>query len=978
MSVPRICWDHSTIQYATQVDIGGLEVNDTYADAVFRAVHVSLPVLRMRNVSSSTPLTSSATEEDVYNAFTGELTSNEPLLLFITGSKGTGKSHLVRWLKSKIGNPPSWHIVYIEKRNTSLRKVIERILDGIDTESADRLREKLEVASSVITTESEAMDALVARVNHLVKHDQALEIPGLPGLSPVELADVRATTDRLLGDYTFRKALCQEEGPVARIVRLARGGTDPTQSIDEAELHLRESDFMVEPSLFVDTGTHFQQLIDSLRANEGFRSEVAALCDHYLPLAKTEIFTGQTTDLLDVFQDVRRELARRGQELCLYIEDLVLLHGIDKQLAQALTVPADRELCRLRAAIAVTSGYLLSIDTFTDRGIHFTLDIEVDSVESASIQDFVARYLNVGRLTRQQLVELDSNSSVPNACHDCRIVADCHEIFGASPSNFGFFPFNGSAVERLVSLASAGRFQPREILREVIRLPLDAAEAELPQRGQFPSALFAKSLDENRRNVPSDVRARIRQDNPDGSEQEISLRAFYATSPPSLDPALDAIARFLAVQLTEGIETSPSDESFTPLTQPPSATRDDVESWVNGDSYLSGANANKVRRYVCEATIDFMRLGSFGLSIRSPRNGEWRVGTHTLRLADVEIERSQGGGTNRGELQFRIGRTVEEAILIRGILAAQDGGGRLDLMDRGRWALHLNTRIASFAAEISAESSSKSREIADAVQILTLLRQANPEPGSDPTSALPLLLLPRAADDCSQALREFMNATRGVRDEALTLIRDQATAAKGRGKPSVLDVAQLRPLIQRSLGQLDLANEKDSTAPSPLMEAIISKQTQASRALGAQVSAPLGRLSTLLDPEDDLAAAAAPIDKLVRDAHINGLLPHADTLTRYELARDGLDQSAIALYPQLRAAAERGMPSSALWLGRKDVVSILAGLEEYVAVVTQVMNHLEAAAGQSQVNYEETDAVRVIAALRSLADQLDVILNEGN
>jgi len=223
-----------------------------------------------------------------------------------------------------------------------------------------------------------------------------------------------------------------------------------------------------------------------------------------------------------------------------------------------------------------------------------------------------------------------------------------------------------------------------------------------------------------------------------------------------------------------------------------------------------------------------------------------------------------------------------------------------------------------------------------------------------------------------------MNATRGVRDEALTLIRDQATAAKGRGKPSVLDVAQLRPLIQRSLGQLDLANEKDSTAPSPLMEAIISKQTQASRALGAQVSAPLGRLSTLLDPEDDLAAAAAPIDKLVRDAHINGLLPHADTLTRYELARDGLDQSAIALYPQLRAAAERGMPSSALWLGRKDVVSILAGLEEYVAVVTQVMNHLEAAAGQSQVNYEETDAVRVIAALRSLADQLDVILNEGN
>ena len=63
-------------------------------------------------------------------------------------------------------------------------------------------------------------------------------------------------------------------------------------------------------------------------------------------------------DLLDVFEDVREEIASRGQELCLLIEDLVLLHGIDRQLAQALTIPASARLCRLRAAIAVTSGYL--------------------------------------------------------------------------------------------------------------------------------------------------------------------------------------------------------------------------------------------------------------------------------------------------------------------------------------------------------------------------------------------------------------------------------------------------------------------------------------------------------------------------------------------------------------------------------------------------------------------------------------------
>ena len=107
---------------------------------------------------------------------------------------------------------------------------------------------------------------------------------------------------------------------------------------------------------------------------------------------------GQRTDLLDVFEDVREEIAARGQELCLLIEDLVLLHGIDRQLAQALTIPASARLCKLRAAIAVTSGYLASLQTFTDRGLLFTLDIRRDAIGQASLRNFVGRYLNAGRL----------------------------------------------------------------------------------------------------------------------------------------------------------------------------------------------------------------------------------------------------------------------------------------------------------------------------------------------------------------------------------------------------------------------------------------------------------------------------------------------------------------------------------------------------------------------------------------------------
>ena len=128
MSANRVCWSRAAIDFATQVDVGGLEADDPHADAVFRAVHQSLPV-RQESGGGQT----SVSEDDVLRAFTRPITSNEPLLLFVTGEKGTGKSHLVRWLKSRLGSRPAWHVVYIEKRNTSLRRVTERILAGIDT-----------------------------------------------------------------------------------------------------------------------------------------------------------------------------------------------------------------------------------------------------------------------------------------------------------------------------------------------------------------------------------------------------------------------------------------------------------------------------------------------------------------------------------------------------------------------------------------------------------------------------------------------------------------------------------------------------------------------------------------------------------------------------------------------------------------------------------------------------------------------------
>ena len=44
MSANRVCWSRAAIDFATQVDVGGLDSDDPHADAVFRAIHQSLPI----------------------------------------------------------------------------------------------------------------------------------------------------------------------------------------------------------------------------------------------------------------------------------------------------------------------------------------------------------------------------------------------------------------------------------------------------------------------------------------------------------------------------------------------------------------------------------------------------------------------------------------------------------------------------------------------------------------------------------------------------------------------------------------------------------------------------------------------------------------------------------------------------------------------------------------------------------------------
>ncbi|MBW4717519.1 ATP-binding protein [Saccharothrix obliqua] len=976
MSGNRVCWDRSAIEFATQIDVGGLEIGDRRADAVFAAIHQELPLEQVRDAGGER--ISEVTQDGLLKAFTKPIDSNEPRLVFITGLKGTGKSHLVRWLKSRIGARPDWHVVYIEKRNTNLRRVIEHILDGIDTSRAEDLRKALVKAGSEIATDAEAMNALLGRLDHLVTFDQAGELPGLTDFSPAELAELRTTAHRLLGDFTFRAELSKEGGPIHRIVRLAMGNADDAGAQD-SDLHITEQDLSVDPFRFEDAGQQVQQLVRSVIASKELRADLAALCDAYLERAKGDVFTGPNVSLLEVFEDVRREIANRGQELCLFIEDLVLLHGIDKQLAQALTIPANSQLCKLRAAIAVTNGYLASVDTFADRGDHYRINIDLAAIGSRQLRDFVGRYLNAGRLTDEELL-LDNESSTrkqSNACLRCPDRAPCHQVFGASKSGHGFYPFNGQALDRMVELASPGAFQPRQILRHVIREPLEVAEEELPQGGVFPSADFARSLDGVRASVPVEVRGGIHRTNRASPHAELTLRAFYASQPPAIDDSVLRIAKYLGVTLgtsTVDPEGPPSGEdekptpdggvSEDPSPRPsPGPKLDEFDRWTVGE-YITSDTAHRIRNWICETTVAYLLDGPYGLAIGRTGKFSWRIGSYEMRTTDVHIQNASGSNTLTPRNPFPITVTDENALMLRGVHKAALGG-RLDDDAGGTWFFSLQARISRYADKIAHLARQlEDDQLETAVRALTVLRRASDNPGNSVRDALPEMLKPHAP--ANGIVRAFLADSRGVREESLRTLRNHATASKGLGAPSVIDIALVYQAINQHLKERTFAGQPP-TGGGEALTRLQSRLDRAATKAWAEIDELLTSFASLLDPEENLTATRKTIKLLLERSVAAGRLPHRHLKVEYENAEAKVEAAHMNLYRQM----VRISPAKDLWEVKGDPAPALRALRNYAVAADRLLAGLEDSLGHVGVDDVELDVDGLTEQLRALAEDLD-------
>lgn len=959
------CWSRVEIQVATQVDVGGLEFGDAAADAVFDAVHQSVPLGRLDKTRRDDPERVDQTE--VLRDLCQPIASNEPHLRFITGKAGSGKSHLVRWLRTHIPDNPAWHVVYIEKRNTPLRRVIEQILAGIDTQAANELRHSLAQTASRLPTVREAMLALLNQLHQIIEYD---ETPVIDDLSGADLQFMRRQVARLIGELPFKQRLSIPGGPIERITKLAMSGIDPDFDISEDDLQISASDLEVGLGSFEDSSKELQRLVLSLVSTLSMRRATAAIINYHLTRAKAEIFTGRSADLLSVFEEVRRELALQGKELFLFIEDLVLLHGIDTQLAQALTLPTRADLCPIRAVIAVTSGHLERYTTFAERGVQYTMDVDRASLEIDDLRAFVGRYLNAGRVGRKDLAAAaKSGEPIPNRCPKCVHVDRCHATFGVTSEGHGLFPFNAEAVDNLVELASPQGFDPRNILRQVIRSPLEVAEDELQRRGAFPSARFAATLAPTRLVVPVELRNAIASRSA-SAEQEISLRAFYARTPPRLDDSLRAIAETLGVPLTDLGANDAAPEPATATARTPRARPNEIDQWAAGE-FLAGGLARTIRTWILRALGARMQAGPCGLNVRA-LSSEVKVGMISVTFSNIVIPKAGGGGaaTPAGPT-LRFEQNDADATLFKGILSA--ASGNLAGPDGGAWFLHMQKRLAEFEAELIAAAQAHADEsLIEALNILGVMSTVDSTEATTAAEALAVLVQPKRPADLNPVITQLLQGSDALRVQALTELRDRLTQRKGNGAPSVFDAAAVLNALLPAVRLNELsATVGDPTPLEPGMRAFRDRHGALAGQAWDAVQRLLDRLRRYIADDEDFTATADELDKFVSHAHTAGALPQRDSRARYDDLRRKATSDAFKTHRRLLKLAAAGPAPARLWELKRDPSADLNALLDYWQQCDQLLTAYRPDPGNQPSGEEVYDRERLQTALKALADSLE-------
>jgi hypothetical protein len=526
-----ICWQEDAVLATTPRDAASLGYGH------FQAVHHPLRLRRRRLDQRSGGRW--VAEAEIVDALQGRIRPDGYLFIPIVGGSGTGKSHLVRWVRDQTQGVPNWESRYLPKNRTGIRRAIEIVIRGLTGPKIDEAWEALASAPSHTEADDVLAERLLDELALIVSH--ADEPPSDPTSYDGRQRQLREKLKRqlpdVLRDPVVRRKLVEPSAVIPRLVGLAIRGRQEGDGLDDDATHFLDSDLPLTFEEIGDASRGAHTLLGQLATIPDLLVAAVALINEALPSAEKRVSVSGQVDLVEVFRDVRRALLAEGKELVLFIEDLTVLHGIEHEFLDAIVEPArsdDGDMCNLRVIFAVTEGHFDDLDTVRTRcDDAFWLDAPygVEGVDRDEALSFLGRYLNASRLPPVALEraweQRQSNVWPPNACVTCPHREVCHDTFGTSDEGYGLYPFNPAAAGRFVEVLSPDRFDPRDVVRELVNRFLLQAAADMRQ-SEFPSDSLSAPFERDSEPLPPLVAAQLRNLRPTDHQRVINTLRYWS------------------------------------------------------------------------------------------------------------------------------------------------------------------------------------------------------------------------------------------------------------------------------------------------------------------------------------------------------------------------------------------------------------------------------------------------------------------
>lgn len=422
----------------------------------------------------------------------------------VYGEPGTGKSHLIHWLKLRCDDAVRTsedfrdvQSVLIERRNGSLKGALVQIVEQLGDQFSQYL-EKIHSALRQISSETARKELAGQFWLELGPRRRDRDLPPLP-------SDLRHLAECFVAPG-FGEWLCRRGGAIDRLTsRLTEAST-----VEERQTtpQLTVSDFLPSPEYQRQNPPIVLDLIDQFQEDDALCREACTIANGVIREAVLGMTGLTSVDLQNVFFEIRRELARQQKRLVILVEDVSVYQALDQELVVAFEPQVHEGLCDLRVVFGMTDPGLQAIRMMPDNQIQRITYIHSLSGRETrwgddpkELASFMGRYLNTVRLKDSQVQALavarkDGEDVSKSACDSCpfSIRDECHKKFGAvqfEPGvEVGLFPFTLATASQWLSLYSdrtQGNVKrtPRSLLMQLM-FPALEHPGNVPQN--FPPA----------------------------------------------------------------------------------------------------------------------------------------------------------------------------------------------------------------------------------------------------------------------------------------------------------------------------------------------------------------------------------------------------------------------------------------------------------------------------------------------------------